>query len=96
MIVYDTPRMVEFRGRSRRSAHLMSTLLGDEGTRELDAFATSIGMKVAWRQRTGEPSEHYDLFDSKIDQAFTAGATCVDPRTLVRMCIRPKRQAGKP
>jgi len=92
-IWYDTPRVVTFRGKVRRTAHLMSTLTGPEATAELDAFAKSIGLRLWWRQNPGTATEHYDLFDGAIERAHDAGAVCVPPRELVAACVKPKRAA---
>lgn len=92
MIVMDPPRPDTFRGRKITTAHLVSTLLGAEGTAELVAFAKRIGMKEAWIQHRGEPHEHFDLMGSKCDAAVEAGAT-VDKYALVN-AIRAKR--GQP
>lgn len=89
MIVMDTPRLDTFRGRQIRTAHLVSTLLGDEGTAELVAFAVSIGMKEAWIQHRDEPREHFDLMGGKCEAAIARGAV-VDKYMLVN-AIRAKR-----
>lgn len=94
MIYMDEPRPVTFR-HFKRTSHLMSTLLGSEGTVELDAFAKRIGLKPAWRQSTAHPTEHYDLFDGAIERAVRAGAIVVTGRELIRLCVKPKRAAAK-
>lgn len=92
MILMDHPRDVVFR-RFRRTSHLMSDVLGETGTAELDRFARGIGLSVRWRQNSGEPTEHYDLFDAAIDRAIAAGAEVVDGRDLIVRVVRPKRAA---
>lgn len=94
MILHDVPRACSFR-RFRRTAHLMSDLLGEEGTRELDAFAASIGLRAEWRQNSGSESEHYDLFDGAIGRAVDAGSTEVTGRDLIERVVRPKRAARR-
>ena len=89
MIVMDAPRTDTFRGKQITTAHLVSTLLGAEGTAELVAFAESIGMRRAWIQHEGEPREHFDLMGSRCERAIKAGAT-VD-RNLLASTIGAKR-----
>lgn len=43
-------------------------------TEELDALATSIGLRTAWRQSTGTVTEHYDVTASRRAAAVRAGA----------------------
>jgi hypothetical protein len=52
-----------------RWCHMMATT-----TEELDAMALAIGMRTAWRQHTGRPTEHYDVTMSKRALAVKAGA----------------------
>lgn len=92
MIVMDPPRTDTFRGRKITTAHLVSTLLGAEGTAELIAFAKRIGMKEAWIQHRGEAKEHFDLMGSAVSAAIKAGAT-VDKHALVA-AIQAKREAS--
>lgn len=91
MILIDQPRDVEFR-RFKRTAHMMSDLPGDEGSIELAAFAAKIGLRAAWLQNRGTPTEHFDLFDGAIQRAISAGATVVEGRELVSRCVTPKRR----
>lgn len=91
----DSPRIDTFRGRRVTTAHLISTLSGEAGTRELCAFAGSIGMELRWLQHAGEPREHFDLIGvSRCDRARAAGAT-VD-RRLLGLTLRDKRMAHAP
>lgn len=55
-------------------SHLMSDLPGDEGTRELIAFARRLGMRPAWIQYRGTAKEHFDLTEGKRWQAIRLGA----------------------
>lgn len=89
MIVMDSPRQDTFRGKQITTAHLVSTLVGPEGTAELIAFATSLGMKESWIQHRGEPREHFDLMGSKCGLAIRRGAV-VDKYALVN-AMRAKR-----
>lgn len=93
MILIDEPRDVTFR-RFKRTAHCMSTLLGAAGTAELVAFCRRLGMKPQWLQKPGDPTEHFDLFDGRLDAAIKAGAEVVSGRELVARCVTPKRRAA--
>ena len=93
MIVMDPPRQDTFRGRTITTAHLLSTLPGDEGTAELVAFATRIGLQERWIQHRGEPREHFDLMGARCDAAIRAGAT-VD-RRLLGLTLIQKREAAR-
>ena len=73
MILFDAPRPAGFR-RFKLTAHMMSDLLGDEGTIELLRFTGRLGLKQSWLQNAGTPTEHFDLFDGAIDRARSAGA----------------------
>jgi len=94
VILLDQPRPVRFR-RFRRTAHLMSDLVGVAGTVELDAFAERVGLKAEWRQNSGTETEHYDLFDGAIERAVAAGGVVVTSRDLILRVVRPKRAARK-
>ena len=92
MILHDKPRPAGFR-RFELTSHLMSDVIGPEGTNELDAFARRIGLKVEWRQKSGTETEHYDLFDGAIERAVAAGSVEVRGVDLITRCVRPKRAA---
>ena len=94
MILFDTPRPVDFR-RFTTTAHMMSDRIGEEGTRELLAFGARIGLWEHWIQRRGEPTEHFDLFDGAVDRARACGAVEVTPRELVLRVVFPKRAAAR-
>ncbi len=74
------------------SAHLMSDLTGDEGTRELVAFARALGIPAAALQHAGTYREHFDVAGPWLDEALRAGATQVDRYALVEI-LRRKREA---
>lgn len=76
-VLFDTPRMVTFRGRQRLSAHL----LGPGGEDALHAAAKRIGLKREWFQPKSIP--HYDLFDGAIERARKAGIPEVTRREAV-------------
>lgn len=89
-VFFDSPLPIEYR-RFRIGAHLMSDLPGEEGTRELTAFAESIGLRAEWIQEAGTPREHFDLLGSnKIWAARVKGAREVTRRRVVEV-IEAKR-----
>jgi predicted protein tyrosine phosphatase len=90
MILFDTPRATKFGGFSR-TAHLVSTRLGEAGHAELLAFASAIGLRRDWLQKPGTATEHFDLFDGAIGRARAAGAQEVPVRELHARVIWPKR-----
>ena len=93
MIVFDTPRPVNFR-RFKMTSHCASTLPGAMGTTELLAFGYVIGLRSGWLQNEGTPTEHFDLFDGKIEAARRTSATEITPREFIAQVVRPKREAG--
>lgn len=96
MILFDTPREDTFRGRTVRTAHLVSDLADPIAARaELDAFAERLGLRRKWIQYPGQPKEHYDLFDSRIERAREAGAREVSQRELVERVVQPRRARAR-
>ena len=97
MAIYmDIPRDIrgEFKN-YRKSSHVMSDLIGEAGTKELITFGEGIGLWEKWLQKRGDPQEHFDLFDSRVDRAIAAGATVVSGRDLIAKCVGPKREVWK-
>lgn len=90
MIVLDTPRPCRFH-HYRQTAHLASTIFGVAGTEELLEFGRRIGLEPRWLQRRGEPTEHFDLFDGRIEAAVVAGAELVSSRDFIVRVVRAKR-----
>jgi len=66
--------------RNTRACHLMTTLHGEEGRRELVDFARRLGLSPAWIQYPGTPRQHFDLVASKRLIAVRLGAVEVDRR----------------
>lgn len=59
----------------RRFSYLISTIPGEDGTRELDAFASGIGLDAKYmRDRGSTANERYTLYAAKIGAALDAGA----------------------
>lgn len=71
MTVYvDDMQMPARVGRiSARWSHLMADT--DE---ELHEFAARLGLRRSWHQKPGTPISHYDVTDSKRDEALRLGA----------------------
>jgi len=95
MIVMDAPRTVQFRGRERQSAHLMSTLPGAEGTAELRAFGYRVGLRPSWLQHEGQPREHFDLFGAILKRVQAEGVPVISRAEVARL-LRSKREAARP
>lgn len=85
MIVIDEARPYVFCGRRIVSAHMMSTLTGEEGTRELLAFGERIGQRAVWLQHRGQAEEHFDVFGSRYRLALDAGAVQITAREMVKL-----------
>ena len=92
MIVIDEARDwgATFNRRWGPSAHLLSDLPGEDGTRELVAFAARLGIPSAVIQCAGSYREHFDLAGPWLDAARAAGAVAVDRYQLVDI-LRRKR-----
>lgn len=57
----------------------------DDDVAELHAFAEQIGLKRSWFQAKGWPRDHYDVTDSKRQEAIAAGAVAITWREGGRM-----------
>lgn len=90
MIVVD--KVQNWGHRYGASCHMMSDVIGEEGQKELIAFAVRIGLKPNWLQNKGTETEHFDLFGSRIERALKAGAVQIDRNRLVEI-VRSKRAA---
>ena len=88
MIVIDTPQRYPRYG---LCSHLMSTLPGEEGSAELEAFRKRLGLKRQWLQKAGTIYEHYDAMRGRIDAAIGLGATPIDRRQMGRVMMAKKR-----
>lgn len=73
----------EINRRLGRSAHMISDLPGEDGTKELVAFARGIGLRAEWLQKPGTRHEHFDVFEGRYQRALDAGARVVTRRELV-------------
>ena len=72
-------------------SHMISTLPGEEGHKELMDFATKIGMNHRWLQKSGTAEEHFDIKASKYALARDHGSTLVSSKIIVRH-IQEKRE----
>jgi len=97
VIVIDEPRDWggAFNQRFGPSAHLLSDLPGEAGTRELLDFGVRLGIPAAALQHPGTSREHLDLAGPWLDAARAAGATVIDHYKLVDI-LRAKRATGAP
>lgn len=79
--------------RNTLSCHMFSDLPGEEGTRELVAFARRIGLKPEWIQHRGSHLEHFDLVERRRVAAVAAGAREVDWREGARISLAGRRRS---
>ncbi len=93
MIVMDPPVDwgAAFNARFGPSSHLMSTLVGEEGARELAAFVARVGIPGR-PHHAGTWREHYDVAGAWVEIARAAGAVPVDRVELVRV-LKARREA---
>lgn len=98
MVVIDEARDWggAFNDRWGPSAHLLSDLPGDAGTRELTAFAVSLGIPAEGIQHRGRYSEHFDLAGPWLEAAHAAGAQSVDRYALVAILRRKRAWLAAP
>lgn len=66
----NTPRCFK----NTLASHMMTTLEGEEGRRELLAFAKRLGLRPEWIQYPGTRRQHFDLVQAKRARAVTLGA----------------------
>ncbi|KRC54146.1 MULTISPECIES: DUF4031 domain-containing protein [unclassified Nocardioides] len=55
-------------------SHLLSDLPGEEGQRELIAFAERLGIDPRWIQNEGTTTEHFDVREPMRQRALALGA----------------------
>lgn len=79
--------------RFKRTSHMMSDIPGEEGTKELLAFAVRIRLQEDWIQHRGGSGEHFDLFDGAITRAAKKGAIQLEPNELAAKVCAPRREA---
>lgn len=80
-----------FNARYGPSSHLMSTLPGEEGARELGDFVRRAGIPGR-PHHPGTWREHYDIVAPWHDIAVSAGAVAVDRAALVQV-LKSRREA---
>ncbi|MEZ4394558.1 MAG: DUF4031 domain-containing protein [Polyangiales bacterium] len=93
MVVIDPPVDwgAPFNARYGPSSHLMSTLPGAEGARELAEFVARAGIPGR-PHHPGTWREHYDVVGPWFDIAKDAGAQALDRAGLVRV-LKARREA---
>lgn len=80
---------------SARWSHL--TVGPDDNIAELHEFAARIGLRKSWFQAKGWPWDHYDVTDSKRQEAIRAGAVPITWREGGQMragAVARRRAAG--
>lgn len=95
MIVMPTPALFLVKGRTAKATHLISTMAGIRGRRELLDFGTRIGFKALWLKRVGTPFEHFELRGCKIESALKEGAKKVDGFRFVELLDDKRRTARR-
>ena len=73
-----------------KMAHLMA-----DTTDELLEFAYHLGIKTKWLQNAGTPTEHFDVSQTKRDEAIRLGAKPCPSRALIELVVKPKRKRAK-
>lgn len=73
---------------SARWSHL--TVGPDDDIAELHEFAAKIGLRRSWFQDKPWPHAHYDVTDSKREQAIRAGAVSITWREAGKMTADAK------
>jgi hypothetical protein len=82
-VYVDAIKTYENRGRlSGEWCHMVA-----DSHDELMAMARRIGMKSAWIQHAGLPTEHFDLRPSRRAEAIRLGAQEVDRRAFARVTM---------
>jgi hypothetical protein len=78
-----------------RWSHL--TVGPDDDLDELHAFAAKIGLRRSWFQDKPWPRAHYDVTESKRQQAIRAGAVPITWRQAGQQMVeaRARREAGE-
>ena len=93
MTVYvDDMRMPARVGRiSARWSHLLA-----DTDAELNEFASRIGLRRSWAQFPGTWKSHYDVTDTKREQAIHAGAVPIGYRTEEFLALLDAKRRQRP
>jgi hypothetical protein len=79
------------KGKTVLSAHLLSTVPGRDGRKELIAFAKRLGMPSRWLHQPRTAWEHFECIGERIERAVNAGAIQIDGQRL-QLIIHRKRE----
>ena len=74
-------------------SHLLSTLYGEEGHKELMEFAAKIKLNPAWLQKKGQHDEHFDIRGSKYYAARDNGSTLVSKQIIGETVLAKREEA---
>ncbi len=74
-------------------SHLLSDLPGDDGRRELLAFADRLGLEARWIQKAGTATEHFDVTEPTRQRALALGAVPIRYGREVAAITMAKRAA---
>lgn len=76
-------------------SHLLSDLPGEEGRRELLAFAARLGIEARWIQNEGTATEHFDVTEPTRQRALALGAVPIAyGREVARITMAKRLPAG--
>lgn len=77
-------------------SHLLSDLPGEEGQRELIAFAERLGMDPRWIQNEGTTTEHFDVREPMRQRALALGAVPIRyGREVARITLAKRGFTGR-
>jgi hypothetical protein len=79
--------------RGERIYHVLSDVIGPEGSRELRMFAEQLGMQRQWAQYPGTYREHFDAPGRYGEELLRRGARLVTTRELGEL-LKRKRAAA--
>lgn len=80
--------------RNTLASHMISSLPGPDGTKELLVFASRLGLRPSWLQHPGTYREHFDLVKSRYRRALQLGARLVTTGELVEAELAKKQALG--
>jgi hypothetical protein len=78
-------------GRNQFRHMIMSHMVADT-VEELHAMAQRLGLKRSWFQKSRNGMPHYDICQTKREQAIALGAEVIDRRKMVEL-MRKNREA---
>lgn len=80
--------------RGERMYHVLSDILGPDGTRELCAAVVACGMRAQWMQYAGTYREHFDAPPTAANCLLSHGARLATTREVGAL-LAAKRASGR-